>query len=234
MALQRLLADTEFVYRGESEPANLAPGTSYRISDVELASRLSFFLWSSIPDDELMNLAVQGRLRNPVVLEQQVKRMLADPRSEALVSNFTGQWLNVRACGTWLPSPPLSGFRRHAAPGVPARGGAVLRQHRAGGSQCPRSADGRLYVRERTVGAALRDPERVREPVSPRRARPGTRRTSWVVGERGADDGHIAARPDVAGRARKMVLADLPRSQSARSSSRRAAGEAKARGRRRQ
>jgi hypothetical protein len=96
VALQRLLADTEFVYRGETEPANLAPGRSYRISDVELASRLSFFLWSSIPDEELLNLAVQGRLRNPLVLEQQVRRMLADPRSEALVSNFTGQWLNVR------------------------------------------------------------------------------------------------------------------------------------------
>jgi len=97
MALERVLVDTEFVYRAETEPANLAPGARYRISDVELASRLSFFLWSSIPDDELMNLAVQGRLRSPVVLEQQVHRMLADPRSEALVSNFTGQWLNVRA-----------------------------------------------------------------------------------------------------------------------------------------
>jgi mono/diheme cytochrome c family protein len=107
MALQRLLADTEFVYRGESEPANLAPGTSYRISDVELASRLSFFLWSSIPDDQLMNLAVQGRLRNPVVLEQQVKRMLADPRSESLVSNFTGQWLNVRAMRDVAPIATL-------------------------------------------------------------------------------------------------------------------------------
>ena len=62
MALQRLLADTEFVYRAENEPANLAAGTKYRISDVELASRLSFFLWSSIPDDELLNVAVQGRL----------------------------------------------------------------------------------------------------------------------------------------------------------------------------
>ena len=107
MALQRLLVDTEFVYRAESEPANLAPGTRYRISDVELASRLSFFLWSSIPDDELMNLAVQGRLRNPVVLEQQVKRMLADPRSEALVSNFTGQWLNVRAIRDVAPIATL-------------------------------------------------------------------------------------------------------------------------------
>ena len=107
MALQRLLVDTEFVYRAENEPANLAAGARYRISDVELASRLSFFLWSSIPDDELMNLAVQGRLRNPVVLEQQVKRMLADPRSSALVSNFTGQWLNVRAIRDVAPIATL-------------------------------------------------------------------------------------------------------------------------------
>ena len=94
--LERLLADPEFVYRRETEPANVAPGRSYRISDVALASRLSFFLWSSIPDDELMTLAAQGRLRDPAVLEQQVRRMIADPRSAALVANFTGQWLNVR------------------------------------------------------------------------------------------------------------------------------------------
>jgi hypothetical protein len=96
MALERLLADPEFVYRRETVPANVAPGKSYRISDLALASRLSFFLWSSIPDDELIKLAAQDKLKDPVVLEQQVRRMLADPRSEALVENFTGQWLNVR------------------------------------------------------------------------------------------------------------------------------------------
>jgi hypothetical protein len=107
MALQRLLVDTEFVYRGEREADNLAAGKSYRVSDVELASRLSFFLWSSIPDDELMNVAVQGKLRNPAVLEQQVRRMLADSRSEALVTNFTGQWLNVRAIRDVAPIAAL-------------------------------------------------------------------------------------------------------------------------------
>ena len=81
---------------GETEPANVAPGRSYRISDVALASRLSFFLWSSVPDDELIALAAKGRLRDPAVLEQQVQRMIADPRSTALIANFTGQWLNVR------------------------------------------------------------------------------------------------------------------------------------------
>src|SRR5256885_4904889 len=79
-ALQRILADPEFVYRGESEPANVAAGKSYRISDLALASRLSFFLWSSVPDDQLIDLAAQGKLKDPVVLEQQVKRMLADPK----------------------------------------------------------------------------------------------------------------------------------------------------------
>jgi hypothetical protein len=95
-ALQRILADPEFIYRGEPESPALASGRTYRIGDVELASRLSFFLWSSIPDEELLTVATQGRLRNPGVLEQQVRRMIADPRSASLVKNFTGQWLNVR------------------------------------------------------------------------------------------------------------------------------------------
>jgi hypothetical protein len=96
-SLQRILADPEFIYRREPEPAGLAPGKSYRVSDLALASRLSFFLWSSIPDDELIDVAAQGRLKDPAVLEQQVRRMLKDPRSDALVSNFTGQWLGVRS-----------------------------------------------------------------------------------------------------------------------------------------
>jgi hypothetical protein len=95
-ALQRVLADPEFVAREEHEPAGLAPGKAYRVNDLALASRLSFFLWSSIPDDELIDIAAQGRLRNPAVFEKQVQRMLADPKSQAFITNFTGQWLNVR------------------------------------------------------------------------------------------------------------------------------------------
>ena len=102
-ALQRVLADPEFVYRGEREPAGLAAGKSYRVSDLALASRLSFFLWSSIPDEELIDLAAQGTLKDPAVLEKQVRRMLADPKSEALVANFTGQWLSVRSLKTSEP-----------------------------------------------------------------------------------------------------------------------------------
>ncbi len=102
-ALQRLLADPEFVYRGEREPAGVAAGKSYRVNDLALASRLSFFLWSSIPDDELIDLAAQGRLKDPAVLEKQVRRMVADPKSAALITNFTGQWLSVRSMKTSEP-----------------------------------------------------------------------------------------------------------------------------------
>ena len=102
-ALQRILADPEFIYRRDAEPAGVAPGQSYRITDLALASRLSFFLWSSIPDDELIDLAAAGRLSNPATLEQQVRRMLKDPRSDALVANFTGQWLGIRSLRTSEP-----------------------------------------------------------------------------------------------------------------------------------
>ena len=106
-ALQRVLADPEFVFRKEAEPANLPPGKAWRISDLELASRLSFFLWSSIPDDELISLASQKKLHEPAVLEQQVRRMLADARTDQMIVNFTGQWLNLRALQTWAPTALL-------------------------------------------------------------------------------------------------------------------------------
>ena len=95
-ALAFMLVSPQFLFRFEYDPQNVAPATTYRVSDLELASRLSFFLWSSIPDDQLLNLAVQGRLKNPAVLEQQVKRMLADERARALGANFAGQWLYLR------------------------------------------------------------------------------------------------------------------------------------------
>jgi hypothetical protein len=96
MALRRMLASPQFVFRFERDPANVTPDANYRVSDLDLASRLSFFLWSSIPDDELITLASAGKLKTPVVLEQQVRRMMADSRSQALVDNFAGQWLYLR------------------------------------------------------------------------------------------------------------------------------------------
>jgi mono/diheme cytochrome c family protein len=94
--LARILASPAFVFRAEEDPVALPPGAPHRISNVELASRLSFFLWSSIPDDELLNLAIAGRLREPRVLEAQVRRMIADDRADSLMTQFTGQWLQLR------------------------------------------------------------------------------------------------------------------------------------------
>ncbi|HEU4689941.1 MAG TPA: DUF1592 domain-containing protein, partial [Vicinamibacterales bacterium] len=96
MALRAVLVSPKFIFRIERDPAGVKPGTPYRVSDLELASRLSFFLWSSIPDDELLDAATKGRLRKGDELDRQVRRMLADPKSQALVSNFAGQWLHIR------------------------------------------------------------------------------------------------------------------------------------------
>jgi hypothetical protein len=107
MALSRLLTDLKFIYRIENEPPNVKPGEPYRIADLDLASRLSFFLWSTNPDDELVRVATLGRLKDPVVLEQQVRRMLKDPKAEALATNFAGQWLNLRGLQADSPLPML-------------------------------------------------------------------------------------------------------------------------------
>ena len=105
-ALERLLISPAFLFRTEADP----PGTSgiYRLSSLELASRLSFFLWSSIPDDELLNAAEQGRLKDPAAIQRQAERMLADPRSEALTKNFSGQWLQLRNLDSVKPGDPYA------------------------------------------------------------------------------------------------------------------------------
>jgi hypothetical protein len=96
VALQRILTSPQFIFRFERDPSGIDPSRPYRISDLELASRLAFFLWSSIPDDELLDVAARGRLSRPAVLREQVQRMLGDPRSSALTENFAGQWLYLR------------------------------------------------------------------------------------------------------------------------------------------
>jgi mono/diheme cytochrome c family protein len=105
--LRFVLVNPRFLFRVEQDPANVKPGAVYRIPDLELASRLSFFLWSSIPDEELLAAAEQGRLKNPLVLEQQVRRMLSDERSSALASNFAGQWLYLRNVRGHSPDPDV-------------------------------------------------------------------------------------------------------------------------------
>ncbi len=105
MLVRRILADPAFLFRTEPEPTRSSAGAAYRVSDVELASRLSFFLWSSIPDDTLLRLAEAGRLSEPSVYAEQVKRMRADPKAAALVSNFAGQWLQLRNLQRVSPDP---------------------------------------------------------------------------------------------------------------------------------
>jgi mono/diheme cytochrome c family protein len=107
MALSAVLVSPHFLFRLEPEPAGIRPHTPYRVSDIELASRLSFFLWSSIPDEELLDEAIAGRLHQPAVLERQVRRMMADARSRALVSNFASQWLHLRNLASITPDMRL-------------------------------------------------------------------------------------------------------------------------------
>ena len=104
LALRRLLASPTFVFRAEQDPADVEPGAAYRISDLELATRLSFFLWSSIPDDALLEVAASGSLHEPAVLEREARRMLADPRADALTDNFAGQWLHLRNLENFNPN----------------------------------------------------------------------------------------------------------------------------------
>ena len=106
-SLESILVDPEFLFRVEREPAGAPPGTVHPVSDLELASRLSFFLWSSIPDDELLDAAAGGALRDPEVLEGQVRRMLADPRAHALVDGFALQWLALGTLPSVVPTPEL-------------------------------------------------------------------------------------------------------------------------------
>jgi len=106
-AIERLLLSPDFLFRIESDPAGVAPGTAYNLPDVQLASRLSFFLWSSIPDDELLETAIAGTLHEPAVLDKQVRRMLTDARARsALVQNFFEEWLQTR--NVWLLNPDLN------------------------------------------------------------------------------------------------------------------------------
>jgi len=103
--LRAILVSPDFLFRVERDPADAAPGAVHRVSDLDLASRLSFFLWSSIPDEELLKLAEQGKLHDQAVLRQQVSRMLCDAKSQALVANFAGQWLRLRNISEWKPDP---------------------------------------------------------------------------------------------------------------------------------
>ena len=106
-ALERMLVDPQFLFRFERKPADVAPGQPYQLPDLELASRLSFFLWSSVPDEPLLAAAANGTLQDPAVLEREVRRMLADPRAHSIVTNFAGQWLWLRNLSEIHPDPTI-------------------------------------------------------------------------------------------------------------------------------
>lgn len=136
VALRRLLVSPEFLFRVEHDRHGVAPNSNYRISDFELASRLSFFLWSSIPDEELLDLAERGKLKDANVVTQQVNRMLEDKRSEALTRNFAGQWLQLRNLEAVTPSLPSfpdfdEGLRRGFRKETELFFDSVLHEHRS-------------------------------------------------------------------------------------------------------
>ena len=178
-ALERLLVSPQFLYRIEREPSEAG---AFAVSDLELASRLSFFLWSSIPDDELLEAASSGSLRAPGVLSAQVQRMLADSRSESMVTNFAAQWLFLRDVA--VKDPDIFLFPDHD---VSLRAAleretelfvdSVLR----GGGSVLELLDGEAHVRQRAARQALRHTERAGQLLPPRRARrqPVAAAASW-------------------------------------------------------
>ncbi len=167
--LARILTSPAFLFRSESDPAALPAGAAHRVTELELASRLSFFLWSSIPDDELLNLAIAGRLRAPGVLEAQVRRMIADPRADALMTAFTGQWLQLRNLDKVTPDVLLfpdfdDNVRQALRRETELLFASIVRENRSAldAARC------RLHVRQRAAGAALRHPRRLRLALPPR------------------------------------------------------------------
>ncbi len=205
-ALQFILASPEFLFRFEADPKDLPPGAIYQVGDVALASRLSFFLWSSPPDEELLTIAAQGKLRDHATLDQQVRRMLQDPRAETLVDNFAAQWLFLRNLKNFSPDlgtfPDFDDNLRHSMEQeTKLFFQSIIHEDR--NVMDLLNAD-YTYV-ERAPGEALRHPERLRRSVpprdhrfarSPRPARPGQH-----------SRGHVLSQPHL-GRAARQVGAD--------------------------
>jgi mono/diheme cytochrome c family protein len=216
-ALERMLVDPDFLLRVYRDPAArprrvgvqpVASVETYRLSDLELASRLSFFIWSSIPDDQLLTLAEQRKLSDPAILDQQVKRMLADPRGiEALVDDFAAQWLNLRRVAEVVRRSGAVPELRPDLDGVVQAGDrAVCGEHAARRPERAGAAERRLHVRERKAREALRHSRNLRQPFPPcdaRRQEPA-RRTAGP-GRAPVDD--VVSRQDVA-RAPRQIPAE--------------------------
>ena len=233
MAVQAILASPRFLFRIEQTPSTLKAGQTYRISDHDLASRLSFFIWGSMPDAELLKAASAGTLRTPVGLRQAVE---AAARGSAIGSAVDAVCVAVAApAGRREGSPrsPLLFVLGHdAVAGDGARDGAVRRQPDSRGSAGHRSADRRSHVRERAARQALRHPEHPRRRVPPRddRRREPPRRAR--AGQRAA--AHLDRRSHLAGAARQVGDGSAARIAAAAAAAQRAAARGDQGGRRRQ
>ena len=184
-----------------ASPQRLAPGSAYRLSDLDLASRLSFFLWSSIPDDELLRGGGRGKLKDPAVLEQQVRRMLRDPRSNALVDNFASRWLELSKLAGVVPDTELyPEFDENLREAMEQETQLFVAQPAAGRPQRRRAADRRLLVRERAAGEALWDSRHLRQPFPARHVRRRRARRPARPGQH--PDGDVVSQSDVGGDAR--------------------------------
>ena len=204
VALERVLVDPEFLFRIERDPDGLSVGAVYPLSDIELASRLSFFLWSSIPDDELLAVAERGDLKVPEVLDAQVRRMLADPRASAMVDNFASQWLLVRNVRFAEPDralfPRFDGNLKEAL----ARETELFLEDQFrhdNGVLDLLSAD-YTFVNSRLAEHYVRDPECVRESFSPRDV--GGRAPARAAWPRQRVDRDLVPQPDI-GRVARQV-----------------------------
>ena len=229
-ALERMLVDPEFLFRIERDPVDAAPGLPYLLGDLDLASRLSFFLWSSIPDDELLEAAADGRLSDPAGLERQTRRLLADARSRALVDNFASQWLRLRNLESQeresaeypeFDENLRAAFRRETELFVES----TIREDRSP----PRAAERELHVRQRTAGASLRHPRGLRRPLPAGDARPRSSARRPARSRR-PPDGDLLSQPDVAGGAREVAARDHPGGAAARAAAERAGAAGPRRG----
>ena len=172
MALRAVLVSPEFLFRVEQDPAGVAPNTAYRISDLELASRLSFFLWSSIPDDELLDAATRRQTAKRPPCSNSRCGACWPTRARARWS--TTSPTSGSTCAIWhrpIRTCAFPGLRRQPAPGLPPGNRTVLREHHARRPQRARSAAGELHVRQRAPRQALRNPQRLRQPLPPRHVR---------------------------------------------------------------
>ena len=202
-ALRFMLVHPRFLYRVEQDPVNVAPAANYRISDLELASRLSFFIWSSIPDEELSGVATAGRLQNPAVLEQQVRRMLKDERARALGSNFAGQWLYLRNLRGLQPDADVypdfdHNLREALQRETEMLFESIVLEDRAGDHAAQRG----LHVPQRTSGAPLRRAEHLRHTIPPGRG--DGRGAQGSAGSRQHAGADVAEQPHIAGAARQI------------------------------